>query len=104
MLNNKTYATLTLIAHEAMPGDDIRHTSWPENKKFTCSTEFLMGFGGYPYAGRAVQNSRGFPAVVKNNGHWVFAGTNPVNPNPTPRRSMAGEPAPITALSKMRVN
>lgn len=79
-MERKQFATLREIALVTMPGELIRHSSWPTNKTLTCSTEFLHAFGNYPHAARGIENFSKLPKVTKG-GHWEHAGKYPVRPN-----------------------
>lgn len=83
-MERQQFDTLRAIALETMPGDQIRHSSWPEGKTFTCSTEFLHAFGNYPYANRGVMNLNNMPKVTKP-GKWVHAGEHPPRVNTVSR-------------------
>lgn len=79
-MERKQFATLTAIASVTMPGDQIRHSSWPEGKTYTCSTEFLRAYGDYPHAAREVTWIKDMPPTGRG-GHWLHAGKYPPRPN-----------------------
>lgn len=92
-MERKQYSSLREIAMDTMPGDLIRHSSWPEHTVFACSTEFLMGFGNYPYADRPVHNVRGMPEIKKG-GHWTHGGKYPPRANTVNRLAVRASSVP----------
>jgi len=83
-MERQKYDTLRAIALDTMPGDQIRHSSWPKGKTHTCSTEFLHSFGNYPYADRGVDHFNGAMGYGRG-GHWEHAGKYPPRANTVSR-------------------
>lgn len=88
-MEREQFTSLREIALVTMPGELIRHSSWPENKTFACSTEFLHAFGNYPFANRGVMNLNNMPKVAKG-GTWEHAGNYPVRVNTVDRSPRLG--------------
>lgn len=82
-MERQKYDTLRAIALETMPGDQIRHSSWPKGKTHTCSTEFLHSFGNYPFANRGLENFPNFGS--SRGGYWEHAGKYPPRVNTVSR-------------------
>lgn len=83
-MERQQFESLRAIALETMPGDQIRHSSWPKGKTLTCSTEFLHSFGNYPFANRGIEN----PSLLKlggRGGYWEHAGSYPPRVNTVSR-------------------